>query len=164
MQDVVCAEQAEEITGQLSGSRFLWARARFDQKSVEVNWRNKLTVEVVSKLKQSVELSSVELVTNKPDLNRVIDLRESDDGFVFRGFQFNRDNPIKLEKEFMVDSEFKDHGFVSLNLVKLNLFCETGARVSIELVPSLAPTQKQMEDGITRLNQLVVYEIQQAPD
>lgn len=52
----------------------MWVRARFEQDCVQLNVFNKVKVEVFSKLTKIIKVESLELITNVPKHNKIIDL------------------------------------------------------------------------------------------
>jgi len=55
--------------GVIQGCNLLWARARFEHSSLQINKFNKLTVEIFSKLNEPLKVASVELKMSTPSLN-----------------------------------------------------------------------------------------------
>ena len=84
IEDATCAEL--DLRGEIRGTRFLWTRAKFEHQSVEVNCRNKLKLEVFSRLTAPLHIESVELVTNTEEMNKVVDMRESYDDNQYHAF------------------------------------------------------------------------------
>lgn len=72
---------------------------------MQVNRVNKLRIEVKSKLSKSISISQIELQTNIGKLNQTIDMMTHYEGGEPQGFALNRNSPIKLEREFLIDSE-----------------------------------------------------------
>ena len=57
------------IAGQLVGPNLLWTRATFEQKVIQVNKHNKLSVEVHSKLKETFKVQKVQMRFSDPTLD-----------------------------------------------------------------------------------------------
>lgn len=83
------------MCGTLVGPQFMWARANFEIKKLQVNKYNKLNVEIHSKLKEHLKISKVFLHFNEPSLNHEV----SGDFTVSRG------NPIILQREIYISNE-----------------------------------------------------------
>lgn len=62
--DTSCCDDGSTVKGEIQGHRFLWCRASFANKSVQVNRSNKLRIEIFSKLSSPIEIAIVELHTN----------------------------------------------------------------------------------------------------
>lgn len=91
------APATTRLEGSLEGSNLLWVSARFDQDCVQLNVFNKLKLEIKSKLTSSIKVESIELITNVPKQNKIIDLMQ--DG---QPFSITKFNPIKVERDFFV--------------------------------------------------------------
>ena len=57
------------IAGQLVGPNLLWTRATFEQKVIQVNKHNKLSIEVHSKLKETFKVQKVQMRFSDPTLD-----------------------------------------------------------------------------------------------
>ena len=57
------------IAGQLVGPNLLWTRATFEQKVIQVNKHNKLSVEVHSKVKETFKVQKVQMRFSDPTLD-----------------------------------------------------------------------------------------------
>ena len=85
---------------------------------MQVNKFIKLTVEVFSKMSKPVEISSLDLKLNAKILDIKIDFLQLGDG---QPFLLCKQNPIKIEREIILDSEENHIGFIMLNEIGLDL-------------------------------------------
>jgi hypothetical protein len=84
------------MCGSLVGPSFLWTRANFDQKTLQVNKYNKLTIEIHSKLREPLQLSKVLLHFNEPSLSHEVSGAP---------FTVSRGNPVVIEREIYIANE-----------------------------------------------------------
>lgn len=68
---VMSAESSEpiQLVGTINGCNLLWARAKFDHDSIQINKFNKLQVEIFSKLGAPIKISSIELRMSQGNLS-----------------------------------------------------------------------------------------------
>ena len=90
-------------SGQLIGAGLIWARAQFDKKPndpVQINTWVKITVELFTRLKQGIELESIQAKFNESK-------------FDFKTTQhtiLTRDKPIVLEEDIYLNEETFNNG------------------------------------------------------
>lgn len=94
-QDEGSEQKKIHMCGSLVGPQFMWARASFEMKTLQVNKYNKLSVEIHSKLKEAIKLSKVLLRFNEPSLNHEVP----------GDFTISKGNPIILEREIYISNE-----------------------------------------------------------
>jgi len=62
----------------MQGTSLIWARARFEHSSIQINKFNKLTLEVFSRLSQPIKISKLNIMMSQVDLSQEIDFSEDD--------------------------------------------------------------------------------------
>jgi hypothetical protein len=83
------------VIGQLVGPGLIWARGRFDLKTIQVNKYNQLTFEIHSKLLETVPLSKIFVRFNDPMLN-----------FELTGsFALSKKTPLTFTRELYISKE-----------------------------------------------------------
>ena len=88
-------KQQVKMVGLLVGPGLIWARARFELKTIQVNKYNKLLVEIHSKITEPIKLSKIQLRFNDNILNQDIE----------GNFILSKSTPIILERELYVSKE-----------------------------------------------------------
>ena len=63
----------QQLTGVVIGTALLWARARFEQKQIQINKFNKLTLEVFSRMSAPIRIQQLTIAMSQGNLNQVID-------------------------------------------------------------------------------------------
>lgn len=79
----------------LVGPSLIWARGHFEQKTIQVNKYNRLSVEIHSKIPDSIRIARVYLRFNDPSLNFDV---TSD-------FQLAKKSHITVSKELYISKE-----------------------------------------------------------
>ena len=107
-------EDQQEVvaSGQLIGAGLIWARAQFDKKSneqVQVNTWVTVTIELFTRLKQGVELESIQAKFNESKF----DFKTTEHKLL------TRDKPIMITQKIYLNEEMLMHGF---ELFVLNQF------------------------------------------
>ena len=58
-----------KLTGVITGTSLLWARARFEHSSIQINKFNKLTIEVFSRLSTPIKIAKLSIMMSQMDLS-----------------------------------------------------------------------------------------------
>ena len=81
--------------GIVVGPTLVWARGRFQLKTVQVNKYNSLQIELFSKIDETITVAKIQLRFNDSQLNQEIS----------GPFQFSKASPIILDRELYVSKE-----------------------------------------------------------
>ena len=100
-----CEDQTPiKLTGIMQGTSLIWARARFEHSSIQINKFNKLTLEVFSRLSQPIKISKLNIMMSQVDLSQEIDFSE-DDSLQDSFYLLSKTNPIKVTRQFYLNHE-----------------------------------------------------------
>ena len=104
----------QKLTGVVIGTALLWARARFEQKQIQINKFNKLTLEVFSRMSAPIRIQQLTIAMSQGNLNQVIDFSQ-DENAENKWYNLSKSNPIKLERQFYLQEEDNQIGEIILN-------------------------------------------------
>ena len=110
----------QKLTGVVIGTALLWARARFEQKQIQINKFNKLTLEVFSRISAPIRIQQLTIAMSQGNLNQVIDFSQ-DENAENKWYNLSKNNPIKLERQFYLQEEDNQIGEIILNQIVLEL-------------------------------------------
>jgi hypothetical protein len=137
------------LNGLFSGTDLVWARARFHQPVVQVNKFVKLSVEVFSKLTTPMKVSAVEIKLN----TKILDVRvnyEKDQPFLLC-----KSNPMRIERDIILDEEESHIGFIMLNEIGIELQqLSSDNQLRFSVSPYLAPAPTLIETANVRIKRL----------
>ena len=127
------------VVGIVVGPTLVWARGRFQLKTVQVNKYNSLQVELFSKIDETITVAKIQLRFNDSQLNQEIS----------GPFQFSKASPIILDRELYVSKEnYSIHReFIQLNEVLIEIAKESPDQNGLAFIvkPYLKP-QEQLLD------------------
>ena len=125
------AGKPEELTGVVTGTALLWARARFEHKQIQINKYNKLTLEVFSRMSAPIRIQKLTISMSVSSLNQEIDFSKDPEATTNeKHFNLCKKKPIKRTCDFYLEADH-DFGFIRLNQIRLELAPPVTAAIEI---------------------------------